>query len=53
MTYGEAIITVPFVREHWAPRFELLDPERYNRITVQTQRGCPFLDLSRGGEVGR
>ena len=24
------------------PRFELLDPERYNRITVQTQRGCPF-----------
>jgi radical SAM superfamily enzyme YgiQ (UPF0313 family) len=24
------------------PRFDLLDPERYNRITVQTQRGCPF-----------
>jgi radical SAM superfamily enzyme YgiQ (UPF0313 family) len=24
------------------PRFELLDPERYNRLTVQTQRGCPF-----------
>ena len=24
------------------PRFELLDPDRYNRITVQTQRGCPF-----------
>jgi radical SAM superfamily enzyme YgiQ (UPF0313 family) len=24
------------------PRFELLDHERYNRITVQTQRGCPF-----------
>lgn len=24
------------------PRFELLDPESYNRITVQTQRGCPF-----------
>lgn len=24
------------------PRFELLDGERYNRITVQTQRGCPF-----------
>src|SRR5689334_23031958 len=24
------------------PRFELLDPARYNRITVQTQRGCPF-----------
>ena len=24
------------------PRFDLLDPERYNRITVQTQRGCPL-----------
>ena len=25
------------------PRFELLDPERYNRITVQTSRGCPHV----------
>lgn len=25
-----------------APRYDLLDPERYNRITVQTQRGCPW-----------
>lgn len=24
------------------PRYELLDPARYNRLTVQTQRGCPF-----------
>jgi radical SAM superfamily enzyme YgiQ (UPF0313 family) len=24
------------------PRFELLNPDRYNRLTVQTQRGCPF-----------
>ena len=24
------------------PRFDLLDPDRYNRITIQTQRGCPF-----------
>jgi radical SAM superfamily enzyme YgiQ (UPF0313 family) len=23
------------------PRFELLDPNRYNRLTVQTARGCP------------
>ncbi len=23
------------------PRYELLDPGRYNRLTVQTQRGCP------------
>jgi radical SAM superfamily enzyme YgiQ (UPF0313 family) len=24
------------------PRFDLLDIERYNRLTVQTQRGCPY-----------
>jgi radical SAM superfamily enzyme YgiQ (UPF0313 family) len=24
------------------PRFELLDIERYNRLTVQTERGCPW-----------
>ena len=24
------------------PRFELLDIDKYNRITVQTQRGCPW-----------
>ncbi len=24
------------------PRFELLDISQYNRLTVQTQRGCPF-----------
>ncbi|MDJ0958079.1 MAG: radical SAM protein [Arenicellales bacterium] len=24
------------------PRYELLDIARYNRLTVQTQRGCPF-----------
>ena len=24
------------------PRIELLDISRYNRLTVQTQRGCPF-----------
>jgi len=24
------------------PRFELLDIDRYNRITVQTSRGCPW-----------
>ncbi|MFK7883955.1 MAG: radical SAM protein [Phycisphaerales bacterium] len=23
------------------PRFDMLDPDRYNRITVQTARGCP------------
>jgi radical SAM superfamily enzyme YgiQ (UPF0313 family) len=23
------------------PRFELLNPDKYNRITVQTSRGCP------------
>lgn len=24
------------------PRFDLLDMDRYNRITIQTQRGCPW-----------
>jgi radical SAM superfamily enzyme YgiQ (UPF0313 family) len=24
------------------PRYELLEAERYNRLTVQTQRGCPY-----------
>jgi radical SAM superfamily enzyme YgiQ (UPF0313 family) len=24
------------------PRYDLLDQENYNRLTVQTQRGCPF-----------
>ncbi|MDF3057570.1 MAG: Radical domain protein [Rariglobus sp.] len=24
------------------PRFDLLDPSRYNRITLQTTRGCPW-----------
>ncbi len=24
------------------PAYELLDPHRYNRLTVQTSRGCPF-----------
>lgn len=24
------------------PRYDLLDPSRYNRLTVQTQRGCPW-----------
>ena len=23
------------------PRFDLLDPAKYNRLTVQTSRGCP------------
>lgn len=29
-------------RQSPMPRFDLLDPSRYNRITVQTQRGCPY-----------
>lgn len=33
----------PFdLRDAPMPRFELLEPDRYNRLTVQTQRGCPF-----------
>ena len=29
-------------RDSLVPRYELLDVESYNRLTVQTQRGCPF-----------
>lgn len=29
------------LRDSPMPRFELLDPNRYNRLTVQTSRGCP------------
>ncbi|HEX5223130.1 MAG TPA: radical SAM protein [Verrucomicrobiae bacterium] len=29
------------LREAPMPRFDLLDPSRYNRLTVQTSRGCP------------
>jgi radical SAM superfamily enzyme YgiQ (UPF0313 family) len=29
------------LREAPMPRFDLLDPDKYNRITVQTSRGCP------------
>jgi hypothetical protein len=25
MTYGETVVTLPYVRERWAPLFELLD----------------------------
>lgn len=33
----------PFdLRQAPLPRFELLDAERYDRVTVQTQRGCPY-----------
>ncbi len=29
------------LRQAPLPRFDLLDPDKYNRITVQTSRGCP------------
>jgi radical SAM superfamily enzyme YgiQ (UPF0313 family) len=29
------------LRDAPMPRFDLLDPEKYNRLTVQTSRGCP------------
>lgn len=29
------------LRDAPTPRFDLLDPTRYNRLTVQTSRGCP------------
>lgn len=29
------------LRDAPMPRFELLEPEKYNRLTIQTSRGCP------------
>lgn len=29
------------LRDAPLPRFDLLDPDKYNRLTVQTSRGCP------------
>lgn len=29
------------LKESPIPRFELLDPDKYNRLTIQTSRGCP------------
>jgi len=31
-----------FHREQPVPRYDLLDPARYNRLTLQTARGCPL-----------
>lgn len=39
--YRQAPHTSFDLRDAPMPRFELLDPEKYNRITVQTSRGCP------------
>ncbi len=39
----DARVTGPFDLAHApVPRFELLDPDRYPRFGVQTQRGCPW-----------
>jgi radical SAM superfamily enzyme YgiQ (UPF0313 family) len=38
--YGERGVPFDLARSPM-PRFELLDVTRYNRITVQTSRGCP------------
>lgn len=40
-TYREGVPGLYDLRTAPVPRFDLLDPERYNRITVQTHRGCP------------
>jgi radical SAM superfamily enzyme YgiQ (UPF0313 family) len=39
--YAQAMRGSFDLREAPMPRFDLLDPEKYNRITVQTSRGCP------------
>jgi radical SAM superfamily enzyme YgiQ (UPF0313 family) len=39
--YRAAVPGMFDLRDAPMPRFDLLDPEKYNRITVQTSRGCP------------
>jgi len=39
--YGEGLAGLLDLDATPLPRFDLLDPARYNRITVQTHRGCP------------
>ncbi len=39
--YRQAIPGSYNLREAPIPRFDLLDMDKYNRITVQTSRGCP------------
>ena len=39
--YDARALDFPFAQSPM-PRFDLLDVYRYNRLTVQTQRGCPF-----------
>jgi radical SAM superfamily enzyme YgiQ (UPF0313 family) len=39
--YDARTLDFPFA-ESPMPRFDLLDIDHYNRLTVQTQRGCPF-----------
>ncbi|MEQ1749141.1 MAG: radical SAM protein [Prosthecobacter sp.] len=42
--YDAATASVPssFHEEQPVPRYDLLDLERYNRLTLQTTRGCPL-----------
>jgi radical SAM superfamily enzyme YgiQ (UPF0313 family) len=39
--YGQTPHGAFDLRQAPMPRFDLLDPDKYNRITVQTSRGCP------------
>ncbi len=40
-TYRESIPGLLDLSSTPVPRFDLLDPSRYNRLTIQTHRGCP------------
>lgn len=39
--YRQALAGDFDLRDAPMPRFDLLDPDKYNRLTVQTSRGCP------------
>ena len=40
--YAQALPGSYDLSEAPIPRYELLNPEKYNRLTVQTSRGCPW-----------
>jgi radical SAM superfamily enzyme YgiQ (UPF0313 family) len=39
--YAQSPLAQFDLRDAPMPRFDLLDPDKYNRLTVQTSRGCP------------
>ena len=50
--YDARRMNFDFARGSPMPRFELLRVDNYNRLTVQTQRGCPSTAISAAPRSG-